>query len=296
MKQGKRLAGTPNPMHMWNGADGVSIAGDAWGDPGGPLIVLLHGGGQTRHAWGATGEMLGGAGYFAVAIDARGHGDSTWSANGDYSADSMVRDLKCVLAALGGQRPVLIGASMGGMTSLIAVGEGHVDASALILVDIVPYSEPAGVARIRSFMEQNAEGFDSLEAVADAISQYRPQRARPSNLDGLLKNVRLADDGRYQWHWDPRFMARPFDLTQRYQRLSACARRLTLPTLLVRGGSSDVVSEAGVQDFLGLCTHAEYVNVQDAGHMVAGDRNDVFGQAAIGFLSRNVPVEGIVER
>jgi pimeloyl-ACP methyl ester carboxylesterase len=296
MKQGKRLAGTPNPMHMWNGADGVRIAGDAWGDPGGPLIVLLHGGGQTRHAWGATGEMLGGAGYFAVAIDARGHGDSTWCANGDYSVDSMVRDLKGVLAALGGQRPVLIGASMGGVTSLTAVGEGHVDASALILVDIVPYSEPAGVARVRSFMEQNPEGFDSLEAVADAISQYRPQRARPSNLDGLLKNVRLADDGRYQWHWDPRFMARPFDLKQRYERLSACARRLTLPTLLVRGGSSDVVSEAGVQDFLDLCKHAEYVNVQDAGHMVAGDRNDVFGQAAIGFLSRNVPVEGIVER
>lgn len=259
-----------------------------WGNPDGPLVVLLHGGGQTRHAWGGTGKRLGAAGYSAVAFDARGHGDSEWCPDGNYSQDAMVSDLNCVLTALGGQQAVLVGASMGGCTSLVAVGEDSVDARALILVDIVPHTEPAGVARIRAFMQQRPEGFGSLDEVADAITQYRPQQTRPQSLDGLAKNVRLGKDGKFRWHWDPRFIGNQHDRNRRHARLSACARRLTLPTLLVRGGNSDVVSEAGVEEFLGFCPRAEYVNVSEAGHMVAGDRNDAFGLAAIDFLLRHV--------
>jgi non-heme chloroperoxidase len=283
-------------MHFWTGSDGIELAGDSWGDPNGPLVILLHGGGQTRHAWGGSGQLLGESGYFAVAFDARGHGDSGWAPDGNYSQDALVRDLQCVTASLGHRHnPVLIGASLGGATSLIAVGEEQLDAAALILVDIVPYSEPTGVARIHQFMGQSPQGFGSLEEVADAISRYRPTQSRPRKLDGLSKNVRLADDGRYQWHWDPNFLARPFDLKRRHERLSASARHLNLPTLLVCGGSSDVVSEAGVEEFLGLCAHAEYVNVADAGHMVAGDRNDVFGKAALEFLARKVPATRVTE-
>ena len=189
-----------------DGCGGVRLAADAWGDPDGPLVLLLHGGGQTRHAWGGTGKVLGAAGYYAVAFDARGHGDSDWSPDGNYGQDVMVRDLECVIDGAGGRRPVLVGASMGGGTSLVAVGEDHVDASALIMVDIVPYTEPAGVARIKAFMSQKPEGFASLEEVAEAIASYQPQRGRPRNLDGLAKNVRLGEDGRYRWHWDPRFL------------------------------------------------------------------------------------------
>ncbi|MBN3777111.1 alpha/beta hydrolase [Burkholderia sp. Ac-20345] len=287
-KSGSRLPGTPDPMHLWQGTDGVRLAGDTWGHPDAPPVILLHGGGQTRHAWGGTGERLADAGYYALAYDARGHGDSDWSADGDYDQDAFVRDLRQIVATLGGRRPALIGASLGGGTSLVAIGERQVDARALILVDIVPYTEPAGVARIRTFMAQNADGFGSLDEVADAIGRYRSNRTRPGNPAGLSKNVRLGDDGRYHWHWDPRFLARTIDLPARHARFSACARNLTLPALLVRGGSSDVVSEAGVREFLDLCPHAEYVNVAAAGHMVAGDRNDVFGEAAEAFLMRHV--------
>ncbi|WP_322029257.1 alpha/beta hydrolase [Paraburkholderia sp. J76] len=288
MKAASRLPGTPQPMHMWKGSSGVRLAGDTWGNPAGSPVVLLHGGGQTRHAWGGTGERLGHAGYFAVAYDARGHGDSDWSADGDYSLDALAADLRCVLAAIGIRQPALVGASLGGATSLVAIGERQVDARALILVDIVPYTEPAGVDRIRAFMSQNPDGFASLDEVADAIGRYRPSQARPRNLQGLAKNVRLGANGRYRWHWDPRFLAGQIDLHGRHSRLGACARNLTPPTLLVRGGSSDVVSEAGVQEFLEFCPHAEYVNVAQAGHMVAGDRNDVFGEAALQFLARHV--------
>jgi non-heme chloroperoxidase len=204
----------------------------------------------------------------------------------------MVDDLVLLLEQLGGRRPVLVGASMGGGTSLVAVGEDRVDATALVLVDIAPRIELEGVAHINSFMSANPDGFASLEEVADAIAAYQPHRTRPTNLAGLAKNVRLGDDGRYHWHWDPKFRSGPRNLEQRRQRLEDCARRLALPTLLVRGGLSDILSEEGAQGFLELCPHAEYVNVTGAGHMVAGDRNDIFAGAVIEFLSRVVPVAG----
>lgn len=279
-------------MRFWPGAGGIRIAGDAWGNPDGPLVILQHGGGQTRHAWKGAGELLGGAGYHAIAFDARGHGDSDWAPDGQYGQDIMVEDLKCVVAALGHRRPVLVGASMGGGTSLVAVGEDHVDATALVIVDIAPRIEMEGVGKIQAFMSQNPDGFDSLEQVAEAIANYQPHRTRPRSLDGLAKNVRLAADGKYRWHWDPRFRSGRHDLEKRQQRLEACSRRLKLPTLLVRGGLSDVLTEEGAREFLQLCPQAEYVSVTDAAHMVAGDRNDIFGNAVIGFLSRVVPVGG----
>ncbi len=292
MSAGKRLPGTPEPMHYWSGIGGIRIAGDSWGDPDGPLVILQHGGGQTRHAWKGAGETLGAAGYHAVAFDARGHGDTDWAQDGIYGSDAMVQDLKLVIAALGNRRPVLVGASMGGGTSLVAVGEDHVDATALVLVDIAPRIEKEGTDNIDAFMGQKPDGFESLEEVAAAIATYQPHRKRPSNLDGLAKNVRLGLDGKYHWHWDPRFRVGRHDLTTRQMRFEACARNLKLPTLLVRGGLSDLLSEDGARDFLTICPHSEYVNVTGAGHMVAGDRNDVFGTAVIEFLHRVVPVGG----
>lgn len=291
MSAGERLPGTPVPGHIWQGAGGISIAGDTWGDPQGPLVVLQHGGGQTRHAWKGAGEVLGNAGYHAVAFDARGHGDSDWAAAEHYGSDYMVEDLCCVVEALGGSCPILVGASMGGGTSLVAVGERHLEAAALVLVDMAPRIEPAGSRRIQAFMNQKPEGFDSLEEVANAIATYQPHRPRPRKLDGLAKNIRLGADGKYHWHWDPARRRHRPDAAYR-ERLHACADRLTLPTLLVRGGLSDVLSAAGAQSFLEQCPHAEYVNVENAAHMVAGDRNDIFAGAVIAFLKRVVPPNG----
>jgi non-heme chloroperoxidase len=202
----------------------------------------------------------------------------------------MVADLKCLIEQLGARRPVLVGASMGGGTSLVAIGEDHVDATALVLVDIAPRIETEGVAKIQAFMNLKPDGFDSLEQVAEAIASYQPHRKPPKSLAGLAKNVRLGADGKYHWHWDPRFRNVSRELDVRKRRLEACARQLSLPTLLVRGGLSDVLTEEGAAEFLRLCPHAEYVNVSDAGHMVAGDRNDSFGHAVIEFLARTVPV------
>jgi pimeloyl-ACP methyl ester carboxylesterase len=257
------------------------VDGEERGDP----VILLHGGGQTRHSWGKTARRVAGLGRAAIALDARGHGDSAWDPDGDYSLTAFVADVVAVLEELG--RPaVLVGASLGGITSLCVAGEHPELVSGLVLVDVVVKVEPEGVKRITDFMTSAPDGYESLDAVADAIAAYNPLRPRPQNLDGLRKNVRLWDDGRWHWHWDPAFMRidnepqRGFD----QERLAASARRITCPTLIVRGAQSDVLSDAGIEDMVSLIPHATVVEVAGAGHMVAGDDNDVFGNALEEFL------------
>lgn len=275
-------------MHTWTGADGNRLRGDSWGDPSAPLVLLLHGGGQTRHSWRRTARSLAQAGFHAVAFDARGHGDSDWVGKGGYGDAAMAADLACVARALGGARPVLIGASLGGITGLTAVGNGLVDAAALILADVAHATSLDGFTRVRAFMTHHAEGFASLEEAADAIAEYRGGRRPQGDLAGLGKNLRRAADGRLHWHWDPCFLdGRDEDLAVRTERLARCARQVAIPTLLVRGAHSDVVTPEAAREFLALCPHASHIDVAGAGHMLTGDDNDTFGQVAIGFIRQN---------
>ena len=184
MNVGAKLPGTIEPMHVWHGEGGVRIAGDSWGDPAGPLVILQHGGGQTRHAWKGAGERLGAAGYHAVVLDARGHGNSDWAPDGRYDQDVMIGDVKRVIEVLGGRKPMLVGASMGGANSLVAVGEGTINAAALVLVDVAARIEREGADRILAFMTGQPEGFNSLEEAAEAIASYQPHRKRPKTSTG----------------------------------------------------------------------------------------------------------------
>jgi pimeloyl-ACP methyl ester carboxylesterase len=278
------MAVTPQFFHV-DGL-GVRLAGERWdGAPTGDIVLLLHGGGQTRHSWKSTARRLAASGRTAVLLDARGHGDSDWHPGQDYTLDGFVGDLIRYVATLD-RPPILVGASLGGITALVAAGEHPALARGLVLVDVVVRVEPKGVTRIRDFMTAAPEGFSSLEEVADAIAAYNPFRPRPTNLDGLRKNVRQHDDGRWYWHWDPAFM-RIDDEPQRRidpDRLRVAASHVSIPTLVVRGAQSDVVSDAGLADMLGLIPHTQVVDVKAAGHMVAGDDNDVFADRLEAFL------------
>lgn len=276
------------------GRDGIRLAADTAGDPGNPPIVLLHGGGQTRHSWGTALRGLAERGWYVTSVDLRGHGDSEWAADGDYRLEAFAEDIRAVASTL--DRPVLVGASLGGTSSLAAIGQSPGDpiARALVLVDVTPYIEADGAKRIGEFMRAKLhEGFGSLEEVADAVHAYNPHRPRPDNLEGLRKNVRLRDDGRWRWHWDPAFVdgrmgssdeTRLQESVHRMGMLEDAARSLTIPTLLVRGRMSDLLSEEGARRFLELVPSARLVDVAGAGHMVAGDRNDVFNDAISEFV------------
>jgi pimeloyl-ACP methyl ester carboxylesterase len=277
------------------GANGVELVADVYGDPAHPAVLLLHGGGQTRHSWGGTAATLAAAGFWAVSADLRGHGDSGWDPDGDYTFAAFRGDVEAWCSMLDvGAAPAVVGASMGGLAALWTEGSRADDglapvSSAVVLVDIAHRSEVRGVQRIVDFMTGRPEGYGSLEEVADAVAAYLPHRPRPGNLDGLARNLRLGDDGRWRWHWDPAFMNR--DTRPRssvdFEAFSGHARRLSgtgVPVLLVRGRMSDVVSEEVVAEFLEVVPHARYVDVGDAHHMVAGDRNDAFTDAVVSFL------------
>jgi hypothetical protein len=274
------------------GANGTVLVADAYGNSADPAVLLLHGGGQTRHSWGGTAAMLASHGLYAVSADLRGHGDSAWDPAGDYSFPAFRADVEAWSELLG--RPALVGASMGGIASMFTEGsraaEGLPPAGrALVLVDIAHRSEAAGVQRIVSFMTGRPEGFASLDEAADAIAEYMPHRPRPTNTAGLARNLRLGEDGRYRWHWDPAFMntdRRPRS-SDDFEQLARKAELLTMPVLLVRGRMSDVLSEDAALEFQQIVPHAEYVDVGDAHHMVAGDKNDAFTDAVVEFLLRH---------
>ncbi len=272
------------------GHDGLVLRGEAFGSPDASPVLLLHGGGQTRHSWSGTAQRLAREGWRALSLDLRGHGESSWSPEGAYDLEDFVRDLVEVARALP-RRPVVVGASLGGMAALCAEGESRTPLlRAVVLVDVTPRLEPGGVLRIISFMTDRPEGFASLEEAANAVAAYREHRARPSDLAGLEKNLRRGDDGRWRWHWDPRFLSRDRHVgnTLTPERLLDAARGLRVPTLLVRGKLSDVVSLEGAAEFRKAAPHARFADVSGAGHMVAGDRNDLFTDAVIGFLRSDV--------
>lgn len=278
-------------MRRFHAPDGVTLVGDDAGDARAPAVVLLHGGGQTRHSWSGAMRALVARGYRVINYDARGHGDSDWSAAGAYELDDRVADLTAVVAAL--DTPfALVGASLGGATAIHAVGAG-LHPAALVLVDIVPEPEIAGVERIVAFMRRHPAGFASLDEAADAVAAYNPARPRPSDPAGLMRNLRRRDDGRLYWHWDPLIAAaRPAHHHAIVQRSAqAVAARQDLAVLLVRGLRSDVVSDAGVAAFRAAVPRLEVADVGGAGHMVAGDRNDAFNDGVIAFLARHLPAE-----
>lgn len=284
-------------------ADGLSLAVDLYRcDAPRAVVLLLHGGGQSRHAWDVTAQRLHQRGYTVAAYDTRGHGDSDWDPDGRYDMDRLGSDLLAVRSYAGSGRPVAaIGASLGGLTILGT----HLLASpelwrAVVLVDVTPRMEMHGARRVVAFMAAHPKGFDSLESAADVIAAYNPHRPRPENVDGLEKVLRLRTDGRWVWRWDPAFVTSNLQFLQgdlddgaaEFEMMSAilvdAARRVSAPTLLVRGLLSDIVSEETVSDFLTVVPHAQTVDISGAGHMIAGDNNDAFSAAIVEFLDRTI--------
>lgn len=272
----------------------MRIIADRQGDPDARAVVFLHGGGQTRRSWGRAAQAVAARGWQAVTVDLRGHGESDWATDGDYQLISFATDVNEVLATLP-PAPVLVGASLGGLTSMLLAGELNPGvAGAVVLVDIVPNMDASGAERVHAFMSDRLEsGFASLDEVADAIAAYNPHRPRPSDLTGLTTNLRRRGD-RWFWHWDPQFITGsesqlPSEVNDA-DRLHTAVQAILddgVPMLLVRGQLSDLVSRDSSDAFLARFPGVEFVDVAGAGHMVAGDRNDVFADAILGFLGRH---------
>lgn len=276
------------------GDGGTDLVADVGGDSAQPTVILLHGGGQTRHSWGGAMGALVHAGYHVVNVDSRGHGESGWSSNGHYSLSVRSRDLQAILKRIQGPY-ALVGASMGGSTAMYtACTAPSKDIAALILVDIVPNPSAKGIARIKDFMRKHLDGFASVDEAIAAVAAYNPERSRRPDPSGMRKNLREQPDGRFKWHWDPRILT--LDATTESaalrEALSANSRRHAIPTLLIRGLRSDVVADDGIAELRRQLPALEVFDVPDAGHMVAGDRNDAFIAGILQYLQRHLPLTG----
>lgn len=271
--------------------DGLALAIQRWHGERSPSLLFAHGFGQTRHAWNGAARALAAQGFDATTFDARGHGESERVPRGEYHMEQFVADLLAVAEAstsADGRPPVLVGASMGGLLGLVAAGESagaRAPFSALVLVDITPRWETAGVERILGFMRAHPQGFASYDEAASAIEAYLPHRRERKTEAQLKPLLRQDADGRLRWHWDPALLDGVVQESERYQpRLFAAAARVDVPVLLLSGSRSDVVSSRTVDEFLRLVPHARHVALADATHMVAGDANDAFTREIAAFM------------
>ena len=264
--------------------DGVRLVADAYGDPDARPVLFLHGGGQTRHAWHRTALAVARRGYYAVALDLRGHGESDWSPDGAYEGARFVSDVLAVAGCFT-RKPIVVGASLGGMIAMLAEGlERPGSFDAIVLVDVAHRMRDAGVERIVAFMRDGFAGFASLDDAAAAVARYAGRR-ESATQDGLKKNLRLREDGRWYWHWDPRiFETADVEEARRSGRFVEAARAIGVPVLLLRGTRSDVVDETLARELVDLIANARYVDVAGARHMLAGDENDAFASAVVAFL------------
>jgi pimeloyl-ACP methyl ester carboxylesterase len=272
---------SPTPLEL-RSEDGLRLRLERWHERG-RAVLFTHGFGQTRGAWAASARRLAELGYAPWTLDARGHGDSDRNPEQRaYAFDQFIGDVRAVAARMP-EAPVLVGASMGGLVGIAAQAR-HGCFAAMVLVDITPRWDARGVERILGFMGAHPDGFASLEAAADAVAAYLPHRPRKTP-EALRAVLRQRGDGRWSWHWDPRLLndiGRPGAAVQ--DRLRQASRSLTLPILLISGGRSDLIGAQHVDDFLQLVPHAQHLRIDEATHMVAGDRNDAFTDAIVSFL------------
>ena len=264
-------------------ADGLVLRGERL-ERAGMQVLLAHGFGQTRHSWAGTQGRLARSGFGSLAMDARGHGASDRNPDGLlYEGAQFVDDLSRAAATLG-PPPVLVGASMGGLCGLMAQARRNCF-SALVLVDVTPRWEQAGMQRIEAFLRAHPDGFSDHAHAADEIAAYLPHRPGRKSREQLEPLLRPDADGRLRWHWDLRMLDEFVAGSMALQtEIEEAARAVRVPVLLVSGGRSDLVSDRTVAHFLELVPQATHVRLPEATHMLAGDDNDGFTDSVLGFL------------
>jgi pimeloyl-ACP methyl ester carboxylesterase len=242
-----------------------------WGETTLPPVVFLHGGSLTAHTWDLICLSLSDR-YRCIAIDMRGHGESEWPADADYALETMAEDIGGVIDQLALQRPVVVGMSLGGLTSLRLAGERSATLAGLVIVDVGPDLHTDGAQQIVAFTQQDQE-MDSVEDfVARAMrfnSTRRPELLRRS----LLHNLRKLPSGRWTWKWDKRRMHAPdFErMKADHARLWDSVAKIVCPTLIVRGDRSRVFFDADGEKLAGAIEGASFVVVENSGHTVQGD-------------------------
>ena len=267
------------------GKNQIKVKADSFGADSAPTVILLHGGGQTRQSWQGTAQILATQGYRAISIDLRGHGESGWASDGNYQFESMLEDIAACCEQIPGPS-VLVGASIGGALSLLLAAHRPELCRALVLVDVSPTIEIAGAQGIVDFMRAHPEGFANLDDAEASIAKHNPNRQRQASQSGLSRVLRKRPDGRWIWHWDPQFVNDDWQnkVAELSTLMKSASPKVSQPCLLIRGQLSTIVSMASVDELKRDIPHLKFIDIAGAGHMVAGDRNDMASKALLAFL------------
>jgi pimeloyl-ACP methyl ester carboxylesterase len=242
-----------------------------WGTRGLPPVVFLHGGGLNAHTWDLVCAVLR-IEHHCVALDQRGHGESEWSPQMDYSTESHVGDLEAFIDMLGLERFVLVGMSLGGANALAWAGQHSRRLAGLVLVDVGPEVRADGIRKIAAFTSE-ATPLQSVDEFVERALAFNPRRNRELLRRSLLHNLRRMPDGRFMWKYDQRHRGKvdPDAVARRRTLLWSAVDAVECPTLVVRGAQSDVFHDEDAERLAARFQHGRWVRVEGAGHTVQGD-------------------------
>ena len=290
LHQAARQMGVPftqenEPADRFVDANGLRFHYLEWGDPANPSVLMLHGASQQGHSWDFISLPLS-PDYHVLALDQRGHGDSDWAPDGDYSLDAMQGDLDAVIPVLGLDGFHLMGHSMGGRNSFVWASRHPGTLRSLTIVDTGPESVRRGRQRIQRFREL-PDNLDTLEEFADRIQEYTG-RTREQVLGALKYSIRQGADGKWTWKYD-RLMRQPGreDNNWTPEQLWECYRRIDCPTLVTRGDRSDIFAAETMERMGREIADCSTITIANAGHLVQGDNPVDFLAAARPHLARS---------
>ena len=255
-----------------------------WGNPGAPTVVLLHGGHQSAHSWDLVSLHLA-ANYRVLALDQRGHGDSEWARDVDYTNDAMSLDAEAFLDAMGLEKPVLAGHSMGGRNSLLLTRRDPSRLKALVVVDVGPELSDRGRAAIAGFVQENQE-FENLEHFVENVRKYDPYRSREHIERTVKYNMLQRADGKFVSKCDsnPRRLGVVRGQGPLENITLDDAKAFDLPVLLIRGERSNILAPDAAERFRDALPRGTLVTVPNCGHNVHGQNTLGFIDALGGFL------------
>ena len=271
-------------VDRWVRANGMNFHLLEWGDPGKPGVLMLHGASQQAHSWDFISLGLSSE-YHVLVLDQRGHGDSDWAPDGDYSIEAAQGDLDGIVDALGLSDFNLMGHSMGGRNSFVWASRHLGMLRSLTIVDTGPETVPRGSDRIRRFREL-PDNLNTFEEFADRVQEYTG-RSREQVLGALKYSIRQGADGKWTWKYDK--VMRQSGRTESYwtpEQLWDCVKRIDCPTLVTRGDRSDIFAAETMDRMCEDIADCTCVTIANAGHLVQGDNPVDFLAVARAHLAR----------